>query len=620
MRLGSCTLERPLGVGGMGAVYLARQERPRRQVAIKVLRPQLASDAQNWPIFLERFKREADATAALDQNHIVPIYAFGEEQGVAYLIMPYLPDGSLADLLARRGPLSIDRALKYLDDIASALDYSHQHGVIHRDVKPSNLLLHADGRLLLGDFGIARPLALTDLPPTQANGANGANPQLTQAGVAMGTPEFMAPEQIKGGALSAATDIYALGIVAYAMLTNRTPFGGTDVPTTLARQLREPPLAPRRLRPDILPGLEAAVLWALAKEPSTRPRTAGEFARAARAGAYGQPFAMPTATPNLYTAGTPNFQAAATPNPYATARLPMARMAAPQAPAQPPQPPQPLAPVTAQPLAPAPTAPGAYPGAVGANGTVAMPAAAPGLPTGRINGPVLAPPPFAQIATGGPLGAGDPTMYDQRPGAYGRAGQLQPAWPGAGYGGAPPAPPARGAQRRGGFCLPILSAIVIVALVIAGVIVANALHAQATGPGTHTGGNSGPALTHTPTPTLTPSPTNTPTAQPSPDVTNWLSASPTTLTFGCATGKTQHITLKNLGPQTVTWDATVTPSLGITLSMHSGDLASGSSASIKVTKASSIASIYGVITFTPNDPSAGQPATVTYSAPPCVQT
>ncbi|MEO7000763.1 MAG: serine/threonine-protein kinase, partial [Ktedonobacterales bacterium] len=163
-RLGSCTLERALGAGGMGAVYLARQERPRRQVAVKVLRRQLSADAQNWPVFLARFRREADATAALDHANIIPIYEFGEEDDIAYLVMPYLADGSLADLLARNGQLPIQRVVSYVEQTAAALDYAHEHGIVHRDVKPSNLLLHPDGRLLLSDFGIARPLDSADLP------------------------------------------------------------------------------------------------------------------------------------------------------------------------------------------------------------------------------------------------------------------------------------------------------------------------------------------------------------------------------------------------------------------------------------------------------------------------
>ncbi len=613
MRLGSCTLERPLGVGGMGAVYLARQDRPRRQVAVKVLRPQLASDEQNWPIFLARFRREADATAGLDHTNIVPIYAFGEEQGVAYLIMPYLPDGSLADLLMKRGPLSIDRTLKYLEDAASALDYAHAHGIIHRDVKPSNLLLHPDGRLLLADFGIARPLDLTDLPPTPAGSAANGNAQLTQAGVAMGTPEFMAPEQIKGGTLSAATDIYELGIVTYAMLTNRTPFGGTDVPTTLARQLREPPIALRRLRPDTPPGLEAAVLWALAKEPAARPRTAGDFARAARAGALGQPLTLPTATPNLY--------AAQTPNPYATARLPMARVAPPMnaplpvAPQIAPQPaPQsPVAPPQPLPGAVVAGAVGVAPLASAANGMATVPAAAlGGAPTGRA---ALAPH-FAPVITGGPAGANDATVYDaQQLAGYGRVGQAQPVWPGVGA----PAAPARQRPTRGvgGFCLAVVSALVVFTLVlVAAFFVASALHANA---GSQTGGGSPTTgLSHvaTPTPTATVAPSPTATTVP----TNVLSVSPVSLIFSCTTtnGLTHTVTLSNTGPTDITWhDADLTS--GFHVSSSSGELAAGDSKTISIHYSPTAFKSAGKVVFTVESPDAlaGQQTLVTFTVVGC---
>jgi len=591
----------------MGAVYLARQDRPRRQVAVKVLRPQLASDAQNWPIFLARFRREADATAGLDHTNIVPIYAFGEEQGVAYLIMPYLPDGSLADLLAKRGPLPIDRALKYLEDAASALDYAHAHGIIHRDVKPSNLLLHPDGRLLLADFGIARPLDLNDLPPTQANSAANGNAQLTQAGVAMGTPEFMAPEQIKGGVLSAATDIYELGIVTYAMLTNRTPFGGTDVPTTLARQLREPPIAVRRLRPDTPPGLEAAVLWALAKEPATRPRTAGDFARAARAGAFGQPLTQPTATPNLYTAQTPN--------PYATARLPMARMALPV------NPPPPAAP---QPAAPAPVAPpqagdgrvmagvvgGAVlaPGAPGANGAVGLSAGAPsGAPTGRM---VMAAP-FAPVSTGGAPGFNDATVFDgQRIIGYAPGG---PVWPGA---GAPPRP-AQPARRGGGFCLPVISALVVFVLVVAtAFFVASALRGNGTRqPG---GGSSTTGLTNYATPSPSPTATVAPTATATSVPTHALTASPPSVTFSCLTGLSRTVTLSNTTQSDISWRV-ANPNSSLRISPSSGSLAGGDSRTITIRYQPTTFAKAGHIVFEVVSPDslAGQQATVSFAVTGC---
>jgi hypothetical protein len=277
-QLGSCRLERPLGVGGMGAVYLARQERPHRQVAVKVLRPEVGAGPRERALFLGRFQREADATAGLDHANIVPIYEFGEQDGIAYLVMPYLSSGSLADLLERRGPLPLERAFSYVAQAAAALDYAHAHGIIHRDVKPSNLLLHPDGRLLLADFGIARPLDRADLPPTGAE-AQDDTPTLTRGGlVVLGTPEYMAPEQIEGAAVGPAADVYALGTLAYALLAGHPPFEG-DMGDVLRRQLGERPPSLRALRPDVPPQAEAAITRTLAKRPEDRPRSAGSFAR-----------------------------------------------------------------------------------------------------------------------------------------------------------------------------------------------------------------------------------------------------------------------------------------------------------------------------------------------------
>ncbi|HEX6819576.1 MAG TPA: serine/threonine-protein kinase, partial [Ktedonobacterales bacterium] len=281
-QLGSCVLERTLGVGGMGAVYLAQQIRPRRQVAVKVLQPGRSAGSQAWQVFLERFRREADIAAGLDHANIVPIYEFGEDGDIAFLVMPYLPDGSLSDLLLQAGRLPLSDALTYTEQVAAALDYAHAHALVHRDVKPSNLLLHADGRLMLADFGIACSVDDT---------ASGATPRAEESGTATGsalpagTPEYMAPEQVRGGGVTPATDIYALGIVTYAMLTGETPFGGVAPHMILARQLHEPPPSVRTLRPDLSQRLDETLNWALAKDPVARPQSALSFARALRSAA-----------------------------------------------------------------------------------------------------------------------------------------------------------------------------------------------------------------------------------------------------------------------------------------------------------------------------------------------
>jgi serine/threonine protein kinase len=291
MRVGSCTLERLLGVGGMSAIYLARQERPRRQVAVKLLRAASAPTAEAWARTLARFHREADAAAALDHANIVPIYEFGVEQTgegeIAYIVMPYLADGSLGALLARQGPFSVPQTILHLEQAAAALDYAHQAGIVHRDVKPSNLLLHPDGRLLLTDFGVARTL----------HGSQ--DPDLTATGMTMGTPEYMAPELIRGERVGPTADVYALGVVAYTLLAGQTPFEAPalaqveatkshdeqgEMRATLARQLHEPPPPLRAQRAGIAPRLEEAIFWALAKDPADRPPTAGAFVHAAREG------------------------------------------------------------------------------------------------------------------------------------------------------------------------------------------------------------------------------------------------------------------------------------------------------------------------------------------------
>ena len=275
--LGTCTLQGLIGRGGMGAVYLAQQARPRRTVAVKVLLPELFSNPTGFSEFLARFRREADAIAALDHINIMPIYEYGEQDQLAYLVMPYVSGGSLREVVAKRGKLPLSEASNIVEQVAAALDYAHQHGIIHRDLKPGNIVFHADGRLLLTDFGIAKVLNEPASPNVTAMQT------LTSTGMLIGTPEYLSPEQATGAPIDNRSDIYSLGIVLFQLLSGRVPFSGTTpVAVAIKHATEEPPsLAP--LNPDVPPGVEKVILKALAKKPEQRYAKAGDLARALRA-------------------------------------------------------------------------------------------------------------------------------------------------------------------------------------------------------------------------------------------------------------------------------------------------------------------------------------------------
>jgi serine/threonine protein kinase len=275
--LGTCLLERLIGRGGMGAVYLAQQSRPRRAVAVKVLMPASLTDTESHADFLARFRREADAIAALDHVNIVPIYEYGEQGQLAYLVMPHITGGSLRQVLEKRGRLSLNEAVSILEQAASALDYAHARGIIHRDLKPGNMLFHSDGRILLVDFGLAKMLK----EPTEAEQETAT--ALTNAGTILGTPEYLSPEQAVGKAVDSRTDIYSLGVVLFQMLTGRVPFtGATPVMTVIQHTMSTPPSV-SQLNPTIPRQVEDVILKALAKSPEQRYATAGDFVRALRA-------------------------------------------------------------------------------------------------------------------------------------------------------------------------------------------------------------------------------------------------------------------------------------------------------------------------------------------------
>ncbi len=279
--LGTCTIRRLIGRGGMGAVYLAQQSRPRRTVAVKVLMPGNFLDQQPRAEFLMRFRREADAIAALDHVNIMPVYEYGEQGDYAYLVMPYVTGGTLRQLIEKRGRLTLAEAVPIIEQAAAALDCAHAQGIIHRDLKPGNILFHADGRALLADFGLAKMVG--DAQESDTHGPTA----LTSVGAIIGTPEYLSPEQGMGKAIDHRTDIYSLGIVLFHMLAGRVPFqGSTPVAVAIKHALEEPPSL-TAMNPGISASIEAVIRKAIAKDPNDRYPSAGEFAHALRDAASG---------------------------------------------------------------------------------------------------------------------------------------------------------------------------------------------------------------------------------------------------------------------------------------------------------------------------------------------
>ncbi|MFN2315974.1 MAG: protein kinase [Gemmatimonadales bacterium] len=274
-------IERELGAGGMATVYLAQDLKHDRQVAVKVLRPELAA-----VIGAERFLAEIKTTANLQHPHILPLHDSGVADSFLYYVMPFVEGESLRDRLQREKQLPIGDAVRIATEVASALDYAHRRGIIHRDIKPENILLH-DGQALVADFGIA--LAATS-----------AGSRMTETGMSLGTPHYMSPEQAMGErTLDARTDVYALGAMTYEMLVGDPPFTGSTAQAIVAKVLTEKPVAPSRVRDTIPEGVEDAVLTALAKLPADRFATAAEFSAALRGteGATARRTAIGRATP-----------------------------------------------------------------------------------------------------------------------------------------------------------------------------------------------------------------------------------------------------------------------------------------------------------------------------------
>ena len=261
---GRYRIERELGRGGMATVYLAHDERHDRPVAIKVLRPEVAA-----ALGAERFLREIAITARLEHPHILTLIDSGAAAGFLFYVVPYVRGESLRARLDREKQLAVGEAVRITQQVAGALDYAHRHGVVHRDVKPENILLH-EGEAMVADFGIA--LAL--------EAAGGGN-RITATGISIGTPEYMSPEQAEGSrALDARSDVYALGAVLYEMLAGEPPHTGPTAQAVIAKLLTQPPTRLQVVRDDVPPGVAAAVATALAKVAAERFASAGAFAAA----------------------------------------------------------------------------------------------------------------------------------------------------------------------------------------------------------------------------------------------------------------------------------------------------------------------------------------------------
>jgi serine/threonine protein kinase/tetratricopeptide (TPR) repeat protein len=264
--LGPYELGEVVGRGGMGIVYSAVHRALQQPRAIKLLPPQLAHDEN----FVERFLREAKTAAGLRHPNIVLIHSVEEQDGVHYIVMDLVEGRSLREVIRREGPLDLARAASLLGQLAAALDYAHARGVTHRDVKPGNVVVGPADHVTLLDFGIARAAAES---------------HLTKTGAMVGTPEYMAPEGVTGAGDNDTADRYALGVVAFEMLTGRLPFSGTDSMATMYAHIHTPPPAPRSIRPDLPVAAERVLLRQLAKDPAERFPSAADFAAALAAAA-----------------------------------------------------------------------------------------------------------------------------------------------------------------------------------------------------------------------------------------------------------------------------------------------------------------------------------------------
>ncbi|ACL26080.1 Stk1 family PASTA domain-containing Ser/Thr kinase [Chloroflexus aggregans] len=256
---GRYQIEQLLGEGGMARVYLGRDRRLQRPVAIKIPHPHLMTD----PDFLSRFRHEAHAAAMVSHPNLVDIYDVGQDGDRHYIVMEYVAGVTLKQLINREAPFAIPRAVRIGEQIARGLHAAHRAGLIHRDIKPQNIIVTDDGQVRITDFGVAKSHLST---------------AMTETGITLGTADYIAPEQAQGHPATPQSDIYAVGVVLYEMLTGRLPFTGDNPVAVVMKHISELPPPPRRYNPHIPAALEAIILRALAKDPAQRQRTALELA------------------------------------------------------------------------------------------------------------------------------------------------------------------------------------------------------------------------------------------------------------------------------------------------------------------------------------------------------
>lgn len=324
---GRYELGRRLGIGGMSTVQLALDRRLERNVAVKLLAEHLADD----PAFVSRFRREALAAARLVHPNVVQVFDFGFDEAAHhhFIVMEAVPGRSCAELLRERGHLDVEETVEIVAQACRGLDYAHRNGVVHRDVKPGNLLVTGDGVVKLADFGIAKATEQSSI---------------TQVGSVLGTAAYLAPEQARGEASGPRSDLYALGVVAYQLLSGRLPYEAMSLSELALKQQRELPAPLDELNPDVPPALAQAVTIALALEPEGRFETAAAMEQAIRDGARG---IAPAGVPTRSTAATRVIAPAAAAGTAETRAL-SSRRRPQEVPARRPAPARPAAPATAR--------------------------------------------------------------------------------------------------------------------------------------------------------------------------------------------------------------------------------------------------------------------------------